>query len=102
MAKRYGALAFLLLVGCAYQPNPQSDSFVGDMAAFNGAQLVQRLAEQRAPFDLGCEIGKMRFISIEGWRTVGVEGCGKRATYTYVAGAGWVMNNSSSVEANGQ
>lgn len=76
----------LLTVGCAYQPNPQSDVFQ------DSYDIVPRLAEQQAPYEFECPMEEMKFINVA-HRVIGVEGCGKRATYTFVSGAGWIMNS---------
>ena len=58
----------------------------------------QDLAEQRAPYDLQCETKDIKFVQLS-QGVVGAEGCGKRATYTYVDGAGWIMDNASVSES---
>jgi hypothetical protein len=89
----------LLAAACAYQPNPQSDVFKGDFGAFNAGQIVQNLAETQAPFDMDCPTEELTFKALAGWRSVGVTGCGNRATYKWVNGVGWVMNTTTQESA---
>ena len=53
------------------------------------AQLIR----QRAAFDLGCPESKIQLVDAGGGGTVGALGCGKRASYVYVSGTGWVLNS---------
>jgi len=51
---------------------------------------------KQAAFDLGCTTDQMQVVDLGSqmpWSgTIGVSGCGKKATYKYVQGAGWVNN----------
>jgi hypothetical protein len=69
-----------------------------------GAMGCRPTADQlarRAAFDLKCERAKLRYVLLDD-RTVGVDGCGKRATYVEVCPTGnectWIMNNGSAVD----
>ncbi|SRR5258706_2604613 len=46
----------------------------------------------QASFDMKCPIDRLRIIDLKS--AVGVEGCGKSATYKWVYGAGWVANTA--------
>jgi hypothetical protein len=46
---------------------------------------------KRASFELECPEDQLAITDLGGW-TVGVTGCGKKAVYKAVAGAGWVNN----------
>jgi hypothetical protein len=51
--------------------------------------------EKRAPYDLSCPAPQLTYKKL-GSGTVGVDGCGNRATYKYVTGGvGWVMDSAS-------
>lgn len=92
------ALAVILFaVGCGepYKPTVTSDEFPSPWKA-----VLNQLVEQ-APFDLGCSIEQLTFKKLaNSTSAVGVLGCGKRATYKYVNGVGWVLN-AASVEGDG-
>src|SRR5215213_3510575 len=47
---------------------------------------------KRAAFELQCPESELEVTDLGGW-TIGVSGCGKRAIYKGVAGAGWVNNS---------
>jgi hypothetical protein len=74
------------LSACAYQPTPTSDTF----GFFDGAPYVQQLSA-RTEYDLGCPSEQLTFKKL-GTGTVGVSGCGNRATYKYVQHVGWIMD----------
>jgi hypothetical protein len=63
-------LAVFLLPGCA-------------------AQLVR----QRAAFDLSCPEAQIELVDAGGGGTIGAIGCGKKASYVFVSGVGWVLNS---------
>ena len=46
----------------------------------------------QASFDMKCPIEQLRIVDLKS--AVGVEGCGKSATYKWVYGAGWVANTA--------
>ena len=48
---------------------------------------------KRAAFEMECTQDKLQVIELgEGSGSVGVTGCGKKAVYKWVYGAGWVNN----------
>ena len=53
-----------------------------------------RLLKQ-ASFDLNCPVSKLKDTPLSNYYNIGVEGCGKRAKYKYIDGAGWVANTIS-------
>ena len=53
-----------------------------------GASIVP----QRAAFDFGCQESQISLVDA-GAGAVGATGCGKKATYIYVNGTGWVRNS---------
>jgi len=55
-----------------------------------GASIVQ----QRAAFDFGCRESQINRVDA-GAGAVGATGCGKKATYIYVGGTGWVRNSEA-------
>lgn len=91
--KRVFLLCAAGLTACAYQPNPQSDTFK-ILQLQNDTKL---LAEKQAPFDLGCTTEEMVFKDLGG-KTIGVKGCGKQGTYKHVQGVGWVLNASGATQ----
>ena len=95
MKRSMALVAAPLMLACAYQPNPQSDRFTGDATLLSGGRMVRDLAEVRVPHDFGCPTEELVFRSLDRWQTVSVEGCGQRAVYTFIDGAGWVLNSSS-------
>ena len=44
--------------------------------------------EPRAAFDLGCDAAQLKLLVLDE-RSIGVEGCGRRATYVSLLGGGW-------------
>ena len=51
---------------------------------------------QRASFDLSCPEDELSFSPLDDYKTVGVIGCERRATYIYVSDSGtWVMNSET-------
>jgi hypothetical protein len=44
--------------------------------------------EPRAAFDLGCDAAQLKLLVLDE-RSIGVEGCGRRATYVSTLGGGW-------------
>lgn len=67
-----------------------------------GAATTEQLA-RRAAFDLKCERSKLEYVVLDD-QTVGVVGCGKRATYVEacrtkaIRQCTWIMNNDSAPE----
>lgn len=53
--------------------------------------------EERAAFDLSCGIDELHMRILDEI-TIGVEGCGQKATYLSTFGGKWVMNNASERE----
>lgn len=55
------------------------------------------MLRDRASYDLECPRDQLVITEIRGGLTGdrGVSGCNHRATYVFVDGTGWVMNNSS-------
>jgi hypothetical protein len=47
---------------------------------------------KRASFDMSCPAEKLTVTDL-GQYSMGVEGCGKRASYKAVTGSGWVLNS---------
>jgi hypothetical protein len=96
------ALATTLFVfGCAREPlKPTTTS---DEFPHSWGGMLKSLTD-RAPFDFGCPLEQMTFNKLAGDgvtpATIGVLGCEKRATYTYINGVGWHMD-SVSEEGNG-
>ncbi|HWB77211.1 MAG TPA: hypothetical protein VG755_19730 [Nannocystaceae bacterium] len=85
--RKLGSLMFALAFGCAHQPTPTSDTFTGSFAS-----TIPDL-EKRAPHDLNCAAGQLTYKDL-GPLTVGVDGCGNRATYKWVQTVGWVMDSA--------
>jgi hypothetical protein len=62
-----------------------------------------RYSADRAAFELQCPIDQLEIVGLNrslddpaaAGSQVGVTGCGKRAVYVLVAGAGWVLNSDS-------
>jgi hypothetical protein len=48
--------------------------------------------EARAAFDLGCDAKELRMMILDA-QTLGVQGCGNRASYMSLPGGEWVLNN---------
>lgn len=72
-------------------------------AACGGSSQQMHPVQARAPFDLGCTAADMRYLQIDS-KTVGAQGCGKRATYVKVCRrinswgqdeCQWVMDSAS-------
>jgi hypothetical protein len=83
-------VAPVLLAGCA-QPGfrPRTSWF----------DERKEWLKDRAAFDLDCPAGQLKTQELGNERTVGVTGCGRRATYLYQRGQdAWVMNGA--VETN--
>lgn len=55
---------------------------------------------KQASFELKCPQQQLEVVEL-GQGTVGVSGCGKRATYTGVYRGGWINNSGVSEDANG-
>jgi hypothetical protein len=70
------------------KPTPTSDEFSGTWGR------TVDLLEERAPFDLSCSAEQLTYQDLSA-ATVGVDGCGRRASYKWVSGAGWVMDSAS-------
>lgn len=93
-------LGCALAMGCAgmeYQPTPTSDVFTpAALPMYMGSpQSKLRMLVDRAPFDFDCPPEQMTYKVMGSSNSVGVIGCGRRATYQLVSGVGWVMNTSS-------
>jgi len=98
------SLLVLASIACAppiaYQPTATSEVFAAkDFPALGGdAEAKIKSVVDRAPFDLNCpaeEISYSHVGEVGKSYMVGVTGCGRRALYQYVYGAGWVMNSAS-------
>lgn len=50
---------------------------------------------KKAAFDLDCPESKLRDQTLSGYFTIGVSGCGKKASYKYIDTLGWVTNTIS-------
>lgn len=98
-------LTALLTTGCAssfsHQPTPSSEalSFQAGGLGYPKSFFIARLDELKtmAAFDLDCEAESLKFEQLRagGLTPMGVEGCGKKATYLWNAQVGWVMNSAS-------
>lgn len=93
-------LGCVLVTACAgmdYQPTATSDVFTtAALPMYTGTpEKKLRPLVDRAPFDFNCPAEQMTYKQMGSSNSVGVIGCGKRATYQVVPGAGWVMNTSS-------
>ncbi len=76
------------LSACAgYQPTPTSDSFPAHFEA------ALKDLEKRVAFDLDCPAQEVSYRDLGS--TTGVSGCGKKAAYKWVPGAGWVLNSET-------
>jgi len=97
MSSRVSPFLILVMVlvsgACAYQPTPTSDTF----GYFALSVQVKRELVKRTGHDLNCPLEEQTFKDL-GSRTVGVSGCGNRASYKYVSGPGWVMDSAGSGE----
>ena len=80
-------VAAAVMAGCqpaSYRPTQHSDEFTGAWG-----RAVQALA-QRTPHDLDCPLEEQTFkdlsvrVGLGSSSTVGVSGCGRRATYQFV------------------
>lgn len=85
-------LALTATASCEpYRPTQHSDEFKGSWG-----RAVQMLAE-RTPHDLNCPLEEQTFKDLSGrgglsgGTTVGVSGCGSRATYQFVNGT-WIAD----------
>src|SRR5262245_1269004 len=75
-------LALLLPVGCATNEPAMRECAPGECAPGKTTRSPDEVAvRQRAEFDLRCEDAKLRLVAMDA-RTIGAEGCGRRATYT--------------------
>jgi len=74
-----------LLSGCA---------LVGSEAWFGSEREGESALVERAAFDLECESEDLSIICLSTCKTVGVTGCGKKATYVFV-NRRWLMNTES-------
>jgi hypothetical protein len=81
------ALLAVALSACSYQPTPTSDTL-------HGWPSIYKDLTKRTEYDLGCPLAEQTFKDL-GAGTVGVSGCGKKATYKYVENVGWVMDSAS-------
>jgi hypothetical protein len=95
------ALALVAATGaCApmeYQPTVTSDVFTTSaLPMYMGSpESKLRSLVDRAPFDLNCPPEQMTYKQMGSSNSVGVIGCGNRATYQLIPGAGWIMNTTS-------
>lgn len=99
--RRLGLSALLVpvsiaLQGChaTYQPTPSSKPFE---VPWTTSELLEQLLselERQAEFDLKCDRRSLTFVQLHAgkYMPVGVEGCGKQATYVRLYSGAWVMN----------
>ena len=67
----------------------------GSKEWFAVSSYGDREVRGRASFDLNCPKEKIEFQSLSdsNWYSVAARGCGKKAAYKHVYGAGWVLNS---------
>ncbi len=75
-------LAALFAVACASAARP-----VDDFRHPSSAGI------KRASFEMQCPESELQVVDLGSW-TVGVTGCGKKAVYKNIAGAGWVNDTA--------
>jgi hypothetical protein len=72
----------LLPAACATNEPAMRECAPGECAQPKATRSPDEVAvRQRAAFDLRCEDPKLRLVMMDA-RTIGAEGCGRRATYT--------------------
>ena len=81
-----------------YKPSPKSPEIEAPSSSKYMVKYVKMLADQKAPFDLSCPNEELVFTPLgtgsNTWTTMGVTGCGQKATYEFVEGK-WIMDSAS-------
>jgi len=75
---------------------------IGSQAWFEERSYGKEALASRASFDLGCPVAKLGFTPLGNngdYRTSGVAGCGKKASYVFVDNK-WVMNSEGKDESS--
>lgn len=83
---------FLCIAGCF-----QASNLPGTTPWFEQNRTGKQSLAQRAAFDLGCPAPSLQYQQLgSNWRTVGVAGCDKHATYVFDdSRALWVQNSEA-------
>ena len=73
---------------------PTSDTFNGLAPFIGSAESLMEPLIRRTSFDLDCPAEQLTYKDL-GYGSVGVLGCGVRATYRLVSGVGWILDSQS-------